>query len=58
MFKLPNGSFTACISISCSSQLSYMTSNLHYELKFKYIQNFFKLLLAPSPTSYRKVGIT
>jgi len=35
-----------------------MTSNLHYELKFKYIQNFLKLLLEPSLTSYRKVGIT
>jgi len=58
MFKIPNDSFTAHISISCSSQLSYMTSNLHYELKFKYIWNLFKLLLAPSLTSYRKVGIT
>jgi len=58
MFKKTNESFTAHISISCSLHLSYMTSNLHYELKFKYIQNLFKLLLAPSLTSYRKVGIT
>ena len=58
MFKIPNESFTVHISISCSSHLSYMTSNIHYELKFKYIQNFLKLLLAPSLTSYRKVGIT
>jgi hypothetical protein len=34
--------------ISCSSQLSHMTSNLHYELKFKYIQNLFKLFSTES----------
>jgi hypothetical protein len=35
-----------------------MTNNLHYELKLKYIWNIFKLLSAPSLTSYKKVEIT
>ena len=38
--------------------MSYITNNLRYELKFKYIQNIFKLLSAPSLTSYKKVEFT
>jgi len=38
--------------------LSYVTNNLHYELKSKYIRNIFKLLSAPGLTSYKKVELT